>query len=177
MPNDNSKSPTCNPRQIRPRNAMAIPGTYTPISPNDNVIPPNCNQIPRNDNRIPPNDNVIPHNRKDFTVISCSTAHKARDSKAKSRFNMPRMIIRYFYKPLNYRRFQRPTFSCTSETLEFRQKTLETGSPKKKCTASYPLVFENFSLLSLRRNFHRVFHRLRIPDAHRCAGETESRGI
>ena len=100
LPNDNSKSPTCNPRQIRPRNAMAFPGIDTKIPPNDNVIPPNCNQIPRN-------DNVIPHNCKDFAVIFRSTAHKARHSKTQIRPKTPKTIVRKLHKPLNYRRFQR----------------------------------------------------------------------
>lgn len=105
--NDNSKSPICNPRQIRPRNAMVFPGTDTPIPPNDNAIPPNCNPIPRNDNRVPPNDNVIPHNCKDFAVISHATAHKASGSTAKLRSTTLRPIDEFPAKPLNYRLFQR----------------------------------------------------------------------
>lgn len=102
LPNDNSKSPNCNPRQIRPRNAMAIPGTDTPIPLNDNAIPPNCNPIPRNDNRLPPNDNVIPHNCKDFTAHSRSTAHKTPGSTAEFRPKTLRTIVRKLPKPLNY---------------------------------------------------------------------------
>ena len=87
---------------------MAFPEADTPIPPNDNPIPPNDNPIPPNDNRIPLNSNVIPHYCKEFAVISRSKARKTRNAQTKFIPKTPKTIVRNFYIPLIFLRFQQP---------------------------------------------------------------------